>query len=80
VYLLGPTIIDGQQIADATSGFDNQQAQFQVSLTFDSEGSNTWAQFTAANLQKQAAFVLDSKVISAPVIQGATPAGSATSI
>ncbi|MFI7170707.1 protein translocase subunit SecD [Rhodococcoides fascians] len=80
VYLLGPTIIDGQQIADATSGFDNQQAQFQVSLTFDSEGSNTWGQFTAANLQKQAAFVLDSKVISAPVIQGATPAGSATSI
>ncbi|MBJ7323906.1 MAG: protein translocase subunit SecD [Rhodococcus sp.] len=80
VYLLGPTIIDGQQIADATSGFDSQQAQFQVSLTFDSEGSNTWAQFTAANLQKQAAFVLDSKVISAPVIQGATPAGSATSI
>ncbi len=80
VYLLGPTIIDGQQISDATSGFDSQQAQFQVSLTFDSEGSNTWAQFTAANLQKQAAFVLDSKVISAPVIQGATPAGSATSI
>lgn len=80
VYLLGPTIIDGQQIADATSGFDSQQAQFQVSLTFDSDGSNTWAQFTAANLQKQAAFVLDSKVISAPVIQGATPAGSATSI
>ncbi|WP_179273354.1 MULTISPECIES: protein translocase subunit SecD [unclassified Rhodococcus (in: high G+C Gram-positive bacteria)] len=80
VYLLGPTIIDGQQISDATSGFDSQQAQFQVSLTFDTEGSNTWAQFTAANLQKQAAFVLDSKVISAPVIQGATPAGSATSI
>ncbi|OZD78052.1 protein translocase subunit SecD [Rhodococcus sp. 05-339-2] len=80
VYLLGPTIIDGQQIADATSGFDSQQAQFQVSLTFDTDGSNTWAQFTAANLQKQAAFVLDSKVISAPVIQGATPAGSATSI
>ena len=80
VYLLGPTIIDGQQIADATSGFDSQQAQFQASLTFDSEASNTWAQFTAANLQKQAAFVLDSKVISAPVIQGVTPAGSATSI
>ncbi|MCJ0976257.1 protein translocase subunit SecD [Rhodococcus sp. ARC_M12] len=80
VYLLGPTIIDGQQISDATSGFDSQQAQFQVSLTFDTDGSNTWAQFTAANLQKQAAFVLDSKVISAPVIQGATPAGSATSI
>ncbi len=49
-------------------------------MTFDSEGSTTWAQYTAANIGSQAAFVLDSKVVSAPVIQGATPAGSATSI
>jgi preprotein translocase subunit SecD len=80
VYLLGPSIIDGQQIEDATSGFNSQQSRYEVSLTFDSEGSTTWAQFTAANIGKQAAFTLDSKVVSAPVIQGATPAGSATSI
>ena len=80
VYLLGPSIIDGQQISDATSGFNSQQSRYEVSLTFDSEGSNTWAQFTAANIGKQAAFTLDSQVVSAPVIQGATPAGSATSI
>ncbi|AWZ24943.1 MULTISPECIES: protein translocase subunit SecD [Rhodococcus] len=80
IYLLGPSIIDGQQIEDATSGFNQQQSRYEVSLTFDSEGSNTWAQFTAANIGQQVAFVLDSKVVSAPVIQGATPAGSATSI
>nr|WP_296777728.1 protein translocase subunit SecD [Rhodococcus sp. (in: high G+C Gram-positive bacteria)] len=80
VYLLGPSIIDGQQIADASSGFNSQQSRHEVSLTFDSEGSNTWAQFTGANIGKQAAFTLDSKVVSAPQIQGATPAGSATSI
>ena len=80
IYLLGPSIIDGQQIEDATSGFNQQQSRYEVSLTFDSEGSNTWAQYTAANIGQQAAFVLDSKVVSAPVIQGATPAGSATSI
>ncbi|MCR8692169.1 protein translocase subunit SecD [Rhodococcus pyridinivorans] len=80
IYLLGPSIIDGQQIDDATSGFNQQQSRYEVSLTFDSEGSNTWAQFTAANIGQQAAFVLDSKVVSAPVIQGATPAGGATSI
>lgn len=80
VYLLGPSIIDGQQIADASSGFNSQQSRYEVSLTFDTEGSNTWAQFTAANIGKQAAFTLDSQVVSAPVIQGATPAGSATSI
>ena len=80
VYLLGPSIIDGQEIADATSGFNTQQARHEVSLNFKSGGSNTWARFTSENIGKQAAFVLDSKVVSAPVIQGATPAGSATSI
>ncbi|MDN5759696.1 MAG: protein translocase subunit SecD, partial [Tomitella sp.] len=80
VYLLGPAIIKGEQIADASSQFDQQQNQNIVSVDFKSEASQTWADFTRANLQKQAAFVLDSEVISAPVIQGATPAGSATSI
>lgn len=80
IYLLGPSIIDGQQIQDATSGFNPQQSRYEVSLSFDSEGSTTWAQYTSANIGAQAAFVLDSKVVSAPVIQGATPAGSATSI
>ncbi len=80
VYVLAPSIIDGQQIVDATSGFNTQQSRHEVSLSFDSEGSNTWAQFTGNNIGKQAAFTLDSKVVSAPQIQGATPAGSATSI
>ncbi|MET0315670.1 MAG: protein translocase subunit SecD, partial [Rhodococcus fascians] len=80
VDLLGPSIIDGQEIADASSGFNSQQSRHEVSLTFKSSGSDTWAKFTGANIGKQAAFTLDSKVVSDPVIQGATPAGSPTSI
>ncbi|WP_137724460.1 protein translocase subunit SecD [Prescottella subtropica] len=80
VYLLAPSIIDGQEISDATSGFNTQQSRYEVSLSFKSGGSSTWAQFTADNIGKQAAFTLDSKVVSAPVVQGATPAGSSTSI
>ncbi|WP_068270404.1 protein translocase subunit SecD [Aldersonia kunmingensis] len=80
VYLLGPSIIDGQEIADASSGYNTQQARHEVSLNFKSGGSQTWAEFTSQNIGKQAAFVLDTKVVSAPVVQGATPAGSATSI
>ncbi|MCQ4118648.1 protein translocase subunit SecD [Rhodococcus tibetensis] len=80
VYLLAPSIIDGQEIADATSGYNSQQSRHEVSLTFKTEGSNTWAAFTSQNIGKQAAFTLDSKVVSAPVVQGATPAGSSTSI
>jgi len=80
VYLLAPSIIDGQEISDATSGYNTQQSRYEVSLSFKSSGSTTWAQFTGANIGKQAAFTLDSKVVSAPVVQGATPAGSSTSI
>ncbi|NMM88775.1 protein-export membrane protein SecD [Rhodococcus sp. SRB_17] len=80
IYLLGPAIIDGQEIADASSIFNSQQSRHEISLSFKTTGSNTWAQFTSANIGKQAAFTLDSKVVSAPTIQGATPAGSATSI
>lgn len=80
VYLLGPSIIDGQEISDATSGFNTEQSRYEVSLSFKSGGSTTWAQFTSANIGRQAAFTLDSKVVSAPVVQGATPAGSSTSI
>ncbi|TQC44762.1 protein translocase subunit SecD [Rhodococcus sp. WS4] len=80
VYLLEPAIIDGQEIADASSGYNSQQSRHEVSLTFKTEGSNTWATFTSQNIGKQAAFTLDSKVVSAPVVQGATPAGSSTSI
>jgi preprotein translocase subunit SecD len=80
VYLLAPSIIDGQEIADASSGYNTQQARHEVSLNFKAGGSETWAEFTSQNIGKQAAFVLDTKVVSAPVVQGATPAGSATSI
>ncbi|WP_051919313.1 protein translocase subunit SecD, partial [Prescottella defluvii] len=80
VYLLAPSIIDGQEISDASSGFNSQQSRYEVSLSFKSSGSTTWAQFTSANIGKQAAFTLDSKVVSAPVVQGATPVGSSTSI
>ncbi|WP_182347702.1 protein translocase subunit SecD [Tomitella gaofuii] len=80
VMLLGPAIIKGEQISNAQSQFDQQQGGYIVSLEFKPDASQVWADFTRENLQKRAAFVLDTEVISAPVIQGVTPAGSATSI
>ncbi|MGL4305950.1 MAG: protein translocase subunit SecD [Mycobacteriaceae bacterium] len=75
VYLLEPSIIDGQEIADASSGFDSQQAQNIVSLEFKSTGSDVWGKFTAANIGKQAAFTLDSQVVSAPTVNAAILGG-----
>ncbi len=67
-----------------TGGLNPQTGQMEISFAFKTgdgpNGSQTWADLTQANLQKQVAITLDSNIISAPVIQGATPYGSATSI
>ena len=75
VYLLAPSIIDGEQIANASSGLDQQQGQYVVDVEFKPGGATTWADFTAANVGTQTAFVLDSEVVSAPSIREAIPGG-----
>lgn len=65
-------------------GLNSQTSQMEISFSFQTgdgpTGSDTWAKLTDEYLQKQIAITLDSAVISAPVIQGVTPYGSATSI
>jgi preprotein translocase subunit SecD len=75
VYLLDKSIINGEQIEDATSGLDQQRGEYVVDVQFKSDASKIWADFTAANVGTQTAFVLDSKVMSAPEIQEAIPGG-----
>lgn len=75
VYLLDKSIINGEEIANASSGLNQQAGEYVVDLEFKSEGAKTWADFTAANVGTQTAFVLDSKVVSAPVINEAIPGG-----
>jgi preprotein translocase subunit SecD len=75
VYLLDKSIISGDQIADASAGFDQQQAQNVVDLKFKSDAANVWADFTAAHVGTQTAFTLDSQVVSAPEIREAIPGG-----
>ncbi|GEB96781.1 protein translocase subunit SecD [Corynebacterium flavescens] len=65
-------------------GLNGQTGQMEISFAFKTgdgpNGAQTWANLTQEYLQKQVAITLDSAVISAPQIQGATPVGSATSI
>ncbi len=75
VYLLDKSIISGEQIESASSGLDQQRGEYVVDLQFKSEGSDTWANFTAANVGTQTAFTLDSQVVSAPQINEAIPGG-----
>lgn len=65
-------------------GLNPETGQMEIGFSFKTgdgpSGSATWAKLTKEYLHKQVAITLDSGVISAPQIQGATPYGSATSI
>ncbi len=75
VYLLDKSIISGEEIDSASSGFNQQSAQNVVELKFKGPAATTWADYTASHVGTQTAFVLDSQVVSAPEIQEAIPGG-----
>ncbi|HEY3260673.1 MAG TPA: protein translocase subunit SecD [Pseudonocardiaceae bacterium] len=75
-YILEPAFLDGERIDNATAGANPKGPGYVINLSFDSEGSKTWADFTSANVGQRAAFVLDSKVVSAPTINEAILGGN----
>ncbi|MFZ0833818.1 MAG: protein translocase subunit SecD, partial [Mycobacterium sp.] len=76
IYLLDKSIISGDQIDTASSAFNQQPPQWVVNLKFKPDAANTWADYTAAHVGTQTAFVLDSQVVSAPVINEPIPGGN----
>ncbi|MGH3932028.1 MAG: protein translocase subunit SecD, partial [Pseudonocardiaceae bacterium] len=79
-YLLGPAFLSGERIVNASSGPSTTGAGYEVSLSFDREGEDIWGRYTARNVGSQAAFVLDTEVVSAPEIIGPIPPGQNTQI
>lgn len=80
-YLLEPVFLPGKEVANAQAVPPQPQAGqpgWTVSLDFKSEGAKVWADFTSANVGQQAAFVLDTEVVSAPEIQQALLGGNAS--
>ncbi|MGW0179387.1 protein translocase subunit SecD, partial [Nocardia sp. NPDC003345] len=80
VFLLDKSRIDGQEIADATSGFNTEQSRHEINLEFKGGGSDAWASLTGEYVQQRVAFVLDSQVVSAPVVQQGPQLGGRTQI
>jgi preprotein translocase subunit SecD len=76
VYLLDKAIINGEQIKNASSGFNQQSGEYVVQVEFKPDAANIWADFTASHVGTQTAFTLDSQVVSAPQIQEAIPGGN----
>ena len=70
-YVLGPSFLEGTQIATAQSSMNPQGAGYIINLTFKSEGQAIWGAYTTNNINKQVAFTLDGEVVSAPTINSA---------
>lgn len=76
-YLLGPAILDNDQIERAAAEVDKDSGTNLVEVILTADGKKIWAKFTAENIGVAAAFSQDSTVLSAPVIQEAIPGGRA---
>ena len=79
-YILGPMELDGTVINDATAGREQQSGRWTVNLSMDGKGTKVFGDISqrlnanrlaGLSPRDQFAFVLDGKVISAPVMQAA---------
>lgn len=68
-------LITGASITNAAVQSDQKTGQLAVTVDFDAAATKTWAEYTAANVGKQVAIVLDGTVQSAPQIQSPIPDG-----
>jgi preprotein translocase subunit SecD len=70
-YALGPSFLEGTQIASAQAAANGQGVGYVVNVTFKSAGEAIWGKYTTEHIGEAVAFTLDGKVVSAPTIQGA---------
>ncbi|MDO9556740.1 MAG: protein translocase subunit SecD [Coriobacteriia bacterium] len=67
-YEASATVITGANVTRAATSIDSRTNQPSVTLSMDSAGAKTWADFTSANVGRQVVIVLDGIVQSAPVV------------
>ncbi|MEM6851083.1 MAG: protein translocase subunit SecD [Pseudomonadota bacterium] len=69
-------VITGDMLRGATHSLAQDSGGWQVNFVFDNRGGRIFAKYTAENVGRPFAIVLDEEVISAPEIQGVIPGGS----
>jgi preprotein translocase subunit SecD len=77
-FALEPAILTNEDIVNAVAGTDPNGSGSVINVTFNGSGSDIWAKFTAANVNQQAAFIIDGVVLIAPTINGPIPNGTTT--
>jgi len=81
-YLLGPTLIEGNQLTSAVAGIPQNNVNWVVNLEFNPDGSAAFEKATRqisqqSEPQNRFAIVLDGVSISAPSVNEAIPGGRA---
>ena len=81
-YLLGPTLVEGDQLSSAVAGVPQNDVRWVVNLDFNSEGAIAFENATRElatrqDPQNRFAIVLDGETISAPSVSAAIPGGRA---
>ena len=78
-YLLSVAMVEGTDLDDASAGIPQNDVNWVVSLDFNGDGTDAFAEISRAlyGTQKQFAIVLDGIVISAPTMDGIIPNGQA---
>lgn len=71
------TGLSGRHLTRAQVTFDQSTGQPEVSLTFNDEGKNLFAEITKKNLNKSVAIYLDGQPISVPTVQQEITTGQA---
>jgi len=69
-------VVSGEMLTDARQVFSQQTGRAEVQFTFNGVGARRFGDTTQQNIGKRFAIVLDKRVISAPVIQGAITGGT----
>jgi preprotein translocase subunit SecD len=69
-YLYRVADATGEDLDDASVGFDPQSGSPEVDFTMNTRGASRMADLTGRSIGKRMAIVLDDRVESAPVIQG----------
>ncbi len=67
--LKSQTLVSGQNLVDSQPGFDSNTGEPVVTFRFDAAGAKRFGKVTQENVGLPFAIVLDTKVISAPVIR-----------
>lgn len=69
-YLYRVADVTGEDLDDASVGFDPQSGSPEVDFTMNTRGASRMSDLTGRSIGKRMAIVLDDRVESAPVIQG----------